>query len=287
MKLIYISWAPLAIGIASLSTPSFGGDNLDIETINKTNFVKPAEMIKITVTTPNSSNRIEANHFQPVNKTKKSLTFFDNTIFIKARPLNEAGESNSELQSWGNTLRLGHRSLINEGKSYIGFNAGYDNTFKDSYYYQQLGIGFEFIHPGITVLATGNYPIGKSSYKSPGQEVESTFNLQASVPLWDSNFSITTRIYYIVENQGGSAPGGLGELTYSFNSKCSLTYTVSNDRLSGTGYVLQLKYLFNPPNKNEIPSGMPYGTALPFSQALGNTGSRIIRLSGSVPAYGN
>lgn len=252
-----------------------------------TAFVKAAQMLKVTGTTPSSSNRIEINHFQPLYKGARNIAFIDNTIYAKARPIDQAGENGPLLESWGNTFRAGFRKLINNEKSYIGINGGYDNVKKASYYYQQFGIGFELIYPQITVLATGNFPIGKASYPSPGQKVQSTYNLQATVPLFIKKLGLTTRIYYVVDNPGASAPGGLAELTYSINRKCSLTYTTSYDKLSGVGYVLQLKYLFNPPDKKSVPKQIPYGTALPFSQALGNTGSRIMRLSGSTPAYGD
>jgi hypothetical protein len=260
--------------------------NSSTQTTN-TGFARPANLTKITITTPDSSNRIEFNHFQPLYKGANGIAFVDNTIYAKARPLDQAGEKNSFLASWGNSFRTGYRQLINKEKSYIGINGGYDNVKKDSYYYQQLGLGLELIYPQITVLATGNIPIGKSNFTSPGQEVQASYNLQATIPVLGKKLALTTRIYYIVDNPGESAPGGLAELTYSINTKCSLTYTTSYDKLSGAGYVLQLKYLFNPPNKSLIPSQIPYGTALPFSQALGNTGSRIIRLSGSTPAYGD
>jgi hypothetical protein len=253
-----------------------------------TGYVRPAAMMKLTMTTPDSSNRIEINHFNPLNRGENSILFIDNTIYTKARAINSSSEQPPPfLESWGNTIRAGYRRLTNEGKSYIGINGGYDNVTKEGYYYQQLGIGFELIHPGITVLATANHPVGKASYESPGQEVQSTYNLQATVPLWKTNLALTTRIYYINNNSGTSAPGGLAELTYTINSNSSITYTSSYDEISGPGYVLQLKYLFRPPNRKSIPAGTPYSTALPFSQALGNTGSRIIRLTGSAPAYGN
>lgn len=252
-----------------------------------TGFVRPAQMAKLTLAPPNSSNRIELNHFQPLNLAEKSVFFLDNTIYAKSRPTNSTGDGLPLIETWGESIRLGYRKLIHNATGFIGINGGYDASLQQGYYYQQLGIGFEAVVPGFTAQATLTQGIGKSYYPQLGDALLSSFNMQATFPMGIESLSMGTRFYFVHDKFGQSAPGGQLQFIYGFNRHLSANVSASYDDISGSGYSLQFKYLFNPPQPKQIPQGLSYGVASAFSQAIGNTGSRIIRLTGSVPAYGD
>ena len=220
-----------------------------------TGFVVPVQMFKLTLTSASSSNRLEINHFQPLSRGSDSILFFDNTVYAKARPLGEAGAGLPDVETWGESFRLGYRKLIQGGRGYLGINGGYDNALQQGYLYQQLGIGAEAIYPSVAIVATLTQGLG--------------------------------RFYYVHARQGEQSPGGQLQLVYGVSRHLSVSLSANYDDLNGEGGSLQFHYLFHPPNPKLVPSSVPYGIASGFSQAIGNTGSRIIRLTGSTPAYGD
>jgi hypothetical protein len=252
-----------------------------------TGFVVPVQMVKLTLTPPDSSNRLELNHFQPLQRWPQSLLFFDNTLYAKARPSGEAGAGLPAVETWGESFRLGYRYLADGGRSFLGVNGGYDSSWQQGYVFQQLGLGLEATYPGLAAAATVTHGIGRSYYPSLGKSLLSSFNIQAAFPIGLPHLSMATRYYYVYDQLGQSAPGGQLQFSYGFNRSLSMTLSASYDNLDGLGSSLQFKYLFHPPQPSQVPAAVPYSIASPFSQAIGNTGSRIIRLSGSPPAYGD
>ena len=250
-----------------------------------TNFVVPVQMFKLTLTSASSSNRLEINHFQPLSHGSDSILFFDNTVYGKARPLGEAGAGLPDVETWGESFRLGYRKLILGGRGYLGVNGGYDNALQQGYLYQQLGIGVEAIYPAVGVVATLTQGIGNNNYQGLGKSLLQSFNIQASFTTGIPNLSIAPRFYYVYDNQGSQSPGGQIQLVYGVNRYLSVSIATNYDDLNGQGGSLQFHYLFHPPKRKQVPASIPYGIASGFSQAIGNTGSRIIRLTGSTPAY--
>ena len=252
-----------------------------------TGFVVPVQMFKLTLTSASSSNRLEINHFQPLSRGSDSILFFDNTVYAKARPLGEAGAGLPDVETWGESFRLGYRKLIQGGRGYLGINGGYDNALQQGYLYQQLGIGAEAIYPSVAIVATLTQGIGNSFYQSLDKSLLSSFNIQASFATGIPSLSVAPRFYYVYARQGEQSPGGQLQLVYGVSRYLSVSLSANYDDLNGEGGSLQFHYLFHPPNPKLVPSSVPYGIASGFSQAIGNTGSRIIRLTGSTPAYGD
>jgi hypothetical protein len=256
-------------------------------TTNLTSYVVPVQMFKLTLTSDDSSNRLEINHFQPLSRRQDSILFFDNTVYGKVRPLGPAGEGLPDVETWGESFRLGYRKLINGGRGYLGFNGGYDNALQQGYLFQQLGIGAEAVFTNVALVATLTQGIGNSYYQGLGQSLLSSFNVQASFPTGIRNLSVAPRFYYVHDQAGDEAPGGQFQFVYGLNKFLSVALSASYDSLNGESATIQFHYQFHPPNPSIVPAAVPYGIASPFSQAIGNTGSRIIRLTGSSPAYGN
>ena len=252
-----------------------------------TSFVVPVQMFKLTLTSASASNRLEINHFQPLSHKSDAILFFDNTVYAKARPLGEAGAGLPDVETWGESFRLGYRKLIQGGRGYLGVNGGYDNALQQGYLYQQLGIGGEAILPWVAIVATLTQGIGNTYYQNLDKSLLSSFNIQASFSTGIPNLSIAPRFYYVHDRQGSESPGGQIQLVYGVNRFLSISLATNYDTLNGQGESLQFHYLFHPPNRKQVPAAIPYGIASGFSQAIGNTGSRIIRLTGSAPAYGD
>jgi hypothetical protein len=255
--------------------------------IDLTGYVVPVQMFKLTLAPADASNRLEINHFQPLSRTPDSILFFDNTVYGKARPFGPAGEGLPAIETWGESFRLGYRKFINGGRGYFGLNGGYDNALQQGYLYQQLGVGAELIFPSVALVATLTQGIGNLYYQSLDKSLLSSFNIQASFPTGVPGLAIAPRFYYVYDQIGDKAPGGQLELVYSFNKFLSVALSTNYDSLNGQGATIQFHYQFHPPDPGAVPAAVPYGIASPFSQAIGNTGSRIIRLTGSSPAYGN
>jgi hypothetical protein len=252
-----------------------------------TGFVVPVQMVKLTLTPPDSSNRLELNHFQPLQHWPQSALFVDNTLYAKARPSGNAGAGLPAVETWGESFRLGYRHLSAGGRGFLGLNGGYDSSWQQGYFFQQLGLGLEATYPSLAAAATYTHGVGRSYYPSLGKALLSSFNIQAAFPIGIPHLSMATRYYYVHDQLGQSAPGGQLQLSYGLNQSLSMTLSASYDNLDGLGSSLQFKYLFHPPQPSQVPAAVPYSIASPFSQAIGNTGSRIIRLSGTPPAYGD
>jgi hypothetical protein len=255
--------------------------------IDLTGYVVPVQMFKLTLAPADASNRLEINHFQPLARRPDSILFFDNTVYAKARPLGQAGEGLPAVETWGESFRLGYRKFINGGRGYFGLNGGYDNVLQQGYLYQQLGVGAEAIFPNVALVATLTQGIGTLYYQSLDKSLLSSFNIQASFPTGIPSLAIAPRFYYVHSQIGQKAPGGQIELVYGLNKFLSVALSANYDSLNGEGATVQFHYQFHPPDSNAVPAAIPYGIASPFSQAIGNTGSRIIRLTGTSPAYGN
>lgn len=255
--------------------------------VSLTGFVVPVQMVKLTLAPPDASNRLELNHFQPLHRSNVSILFSDQTLYAKARPSGEAGAGLPVVETLGQSFRMGYRTFTTGGRGFVGFNAGYDNSWQQGYFFQQLGVGLEATYPGLAVAATGTHAVGRLYYASLGNTILSSFNIQAAFPTGIPHVSMATRYYYVSDRLGQSAPGGQIQLSYGLNHALTMTLSASYDNLDGAGSSLQFKYLFHAPQPSQVPPAVPYGIALPFSQAIGNTGSRIIRLTGSAPAYGD
>jgi len=255
--------------------------------IDLTGYVVPVQMFKLTLAPADASNRLEINHFQPLARRADSILFFDNTVYGKARPFGQAGEGLPAIETWGESFRFGYRKFINGGRGYFGLNGGYDNALQQGYLYQQLGVGAEVIFPSVALVATLTQGIGALYYQSLGKSLLSSFNIQASFPTGVPSLVLAPRFYYVHGQIGEKAPGGQLELVYGFSKFLSVALSASYDNLNGQGATIQFHYQFHPPDPNALPAAIPYGIASPFSQAIGNTGSRIIRLTGASPAYGN
>ena len=233
-----------------------------------------------------SSNRFEYNHYFPILVSSNSQFFIDNTIYAKQRPFETNDLDSSYIQTVGDSIRVGYRELLKGADSFWGVNFGYDNAFQAGYYYQQLGVGFELTSPNFQLVSTFASPIGNRRYANPGESVLSPFNVQVSLPTGLKNLSILPRFYYLYDHFGDSSAGGQLQLNYGINPQLTLEFAVSYDYISGSGGALELKWRPNIPIAPT--SGSPINPAIlgSFAGPVGNNGTRIIRLTGSDPAFG-
>lgn len=267
--------------------PASDSQASSVSATSLTGFIEPAQMIKLTLPPPDSSNRLEFNYFQPLNRWHDSILFFDNTVYARGRPLADSGQGLPAVVTWGESFRLGYRHLLVKRGGFVGINAGYDAAWQQGFFFQQLGVGLESVFQGFSAQATATHGIGASYSSALGQSLLSSVNLQASFPTGIPSISMATRFYYVYDQLGQSAPGGQLQVIYGINRFLSANVSISRDNLNGTGGALQFRYFFNPPKPQRVPTPLSYGVASAFSQAIGNTGSRIIRLTGYVPAYGD
>jgi len=234
-----------------------------------------------------SSNRIEYNHYLPLLVYPRAQLFIDNTFYVKQRPIEADDINSSYVQSIGDSVRIGYRELLKGSDSFWGVNFGYDNALQSGYYYQQLGVGIEVTSPNFQFVSTFAAPIGNLRYLSPGKAILSPFNIQITVPTGIKSLVFLPRFYYVSDSFGASAPGGQLQLNYHFNPRLKLSLSSSYDQLSGSGGALEL---FWRPNVPVAPSvGSPINPSILGSYAgpVGNNGTRIVRLTGSDPAYGD
>jgi len=234
-----------------------------------------------------SSNRIEYNHYLPLLVYPRAQLFIDNTFYVKQRPIETDDINSSYVQSIGDSVRIGYRELLKGSDSFWGVNFGYDNALQSGYYYQQLGVGIEVTSPNFQFVSTFAAPIGNLRYLSPGKAILSPFNMQITVPTGIKSLVFLPRFYYVSDSFGASAPGGQLQLNYHFNPRLKLSLSTSYDQLSGSGGALEL---FWRPNVPVAPSvGSPINPSILGSYAgpVGNNGTRIVRLTGSDPAYGD
>jgi len=234
-----------------------------------------------------SSNRIEYNHYLPLLVYPRAQLFIDNTFYVKQRPIETDDINSSYVQSIGDSVRIGYRELLKGSDSFWGVNFGYDNALQSGYYYQQLGVGIEVTSPNFQFVSTYAAPIGNLRYLSPGKAILSPFNIQITVPTGIKSLVFLPRFYYVSDSFGASAPGGQLQLNYHFNPRLKLSLSSSYDQLSGSGGALEL---FWRPNVPVAPSvGSPINPSILGSYAgpVGNNGTRIVRLTGSDPAYGD
>lgn len=255
--------------------------------LDPSSLVVPNDTFKFLLAPLQSSNRIEYNHYLPLVVSPTAQLFIDNTFYVKQRPIETDDINNFHIQAVGDSVRIGYRKLLKGADSFWGVNFGYDNALQAGYYYQQLGVGIEVTSPNFQVVSTFAAPIGNLGYSSPGKSILSPFNIQISVPTGINSLVFLPRFYYVSDYFGASAPGGQLQLNYHFNPRLKLSLSTSYDKLSGTGGALEL---FWRPNVPVAPSvGSPINPSILGSYAgpVGNNGTRIVRLTGSDPAYGD
>jgi hypothetical protein len=248
--------------------------------------VVPNDTFKFLLAPLQSSNRFEYNHYLPLLVGIDEQVFIDNTVYAKQRPVETSDIESSYVQTIGESFRLGYRRLLRGRDSCWGVNAGYDSALQAGYYYQQLGVGLEITSPNFQLVSTFATPIGNRSYASPGETVLSPFNIQVSLPTGVPNLSVLPRFYYVYDHVGDSSPGGQLQLNYSLSSQLTLEFAVSYDYLSGSGGALELKWRPNVPVASQAGALINPAILGSYAGPVGNNGTRIIRLTGSDPAYG-
>jgi hypothetical protein len=262
----------------SLAVPQSQPDTYEI--------VVPNDTFKFLLAPFQSSNRFEYNHYQPLLIGINEQLFVDNTIYAKQRPVETSNLDSSYIQAIGESVRLGYRRLLQGRDSFWGVNAGYDSALQAGYYYQQLGVGFEITSPNFQIVSTYAAPIGNRSYSSPGEAVLSPFNIQVTLPTGVPNLSVLPRFYYVYDHIGDSSPGGQLQLNYSLSPQLTLEFAVSYDYLSGSGGALELKWRPNVPVASQGRALINPAILGSYAGPVGNNGTRIIRLTGSDPAFG-
>jgi len=248
--------------------------------------VIPNDTFKFLLAPFQSSNRFEYNHYLPLLIGINEQVFVDNTIYAKQRPVDTSNLDSSYVETIGESVRLGYRRLLRGRDSFWGVNAGYDSALQAGYYYQQLGVGLEITSPNFQLVSTFAAPIGNRSYPSPGEAVLSPFNIQVALPTGIPNLSILPRFYYVYDHIGESSPGGQLQLNYSLSPKLTLEFAVSYDYLSGSGGALELKWRPNVPVASKSRTLINPAILGSYAGPVGNNGTRIIRLTGSDPAFG-
>jgi hypothetical protein len=243
-----------------------------------------SQLFKLIIAQTMASNRIEYDYVFPLVETESERFFVDTKVFLKERPLVNASSNADFIDGYGQSVRLGVRSLFNNGTSYRGASFGYDSLWKKGYYYQQIGTNFEYTSSSYQLVLTTGVPINSNQASSSAL---ASANLQLSFPTGLSGLSFQPRIYAVGSSSTGNAIGGQVQFTYSFDRSASFTFATNHDRITGTSASLTYQILFptqrSSPNFNLISPTIVNG----FAGAVSNTGSRIIRLADVPDASGN
>lgn len=246
-----------------------------------------SQMIKLVIPQPYSSNRIEYDYILPVVQTARDRYFLDAKVFASEQPLIGASAGSDFIQAFGQSARLGVRTLFEQGNGFRGASVGYDSLWQQGEYYQQLGAAFEYTKQDYQVVLTMGLPLSPASATAAGSTPLASVNVQLSLPTGYPGLAVQPRVYVVGSESTGSAVGGQLQFTYSFARSWSATLASNYDDLTGVSGSLTFQVLF--PQRQPASVGATINPNLinSFAGAVGNNGSRVIRLDNAPAASGN
>lgn len=247
----------------------------------------PSQMVKLVIGQPMSSNRFEYDAIVPVHETDRQRYFIDAKVFVEQRPLSGASSDPNPFQAFGQSARFGVRSLLDHGQAFWGVSAGYDSLWRQGVYFQQAGLALEYNTKPVQWVLTAGLPFSTASVQASGHTPLASVNVQVSLPTGAAGLSVQPRLYVLGSESTGSAIGAQLQFTYAWDRTWSATLASSYDALTGTSGSLTFQVLLPQRSAAETPSRIDPALVNSFAGAVGNNGSRVIRLDQVPAASGN
>ena len=263
-----------------LPLDSFAGDLLPSDSLN----LGSSHLVKLVIPQPASSNRFEYDYIFPLLESNSERFFIDQKFFVNQKPLLGNSDSYGLINSYGQSSRIGVRSLFDVGNSFHGVSLGYDSLWNQGSYFHQFGFAFEYTKQDYQLVLTAGIPISREQF---GDAPLTSVNFQISLPTSFAGLAFQPRIYLVSSDSTGSAVGGQLQLTYSFDSTTSATIASNFDPITGSSGSLTFQTLFPRRSNTAIPNLINPNLLNSFAGAVGNNGSRIIRLADNPDASGN
>ena len=250
-----------------------------------------SQMVKLVIAQPLSSNRLEYDAIVPLHETDRQRYFLDAKVFVEQRPLSGSSSEVDPFQAFGQSARLGVRSLLDHGQAFWGASAGYDSLWRQGVYFQQAGLALEYTSKSYQWVLTAGLPFpsasAQSSIQASAHAPLASVNVQLSLPTGAPGLSVQPRVYVVGNDFTGSALGGQLQFTYSWDRTWSATLASSYDALTGASGSLTFQVVLPQRSGGEVPAGVAPDLVNSFAGAVGNNGSRVIRLDQVPSASGN
>ena len=247
----------------------------------------PVQMIKVVIAQPLASTRAEYDYVQPINQGDHDRLFIDTKPFAELRPLSGSNNDVAVIQATGQSTRVGYRHLMAGGSAFWGLSGGYDSLWQQGTYYQQVGAGLEFKKQGFEFIATASLPFWERETSTKDQIPLAALTLQVSLPTGFKGLDFEPRIYTVGSPETGTVVGTQMQFTYSMSRSSSATISCNYDAIGGVSGSVTLQMIFPKPYQKPAENRIDPNLIGSFIGPIGNNGSRVIRLSNSVPAIGN
>ena len=275
--------AALSLGVLILAAPAQSHERAAKEPLK----LGASQMIKLVIPQPYSSNRLEYDYIVPLAQTAHDRYFFDAKIFASEQPLIGASAGSDFFQAFGQSARLGVWTLFEQGNAFRGASVGYDSLWQQGEYYQQIGAAFEYTKRDYQLVLTMGLPMTPPGATASGDTPLASVNLQVSLPTGYPGLAVQPRVYVVGSNSTGSAVGGQLQFTYSFARSWSATLASNYDELTGVSGSLTFQVLFPQRQPDSVGTAINPSLINSFAGAVGNNGSRVIRLDNAPEASGN
>jgi hypothetical protein len=244
-------------------------------------------MVKLIIAQPLSSNRLEYDAIVPLKETDHQRYFVDAKVFVEQKPLVGSSANTNLFQAFGQSVRFGVRTLRDHGQAFWGASTGYDSLWRQGVYFQQAGAAFEYNTQSYQLVLTAGLPFSSSMDQMSGHAPLASVNAQLSLPTGAPGLSVQPRIYVVGSHSTGSALGGQLQFTYSWDRTWSATLASSYDALTGASGSLTFQVLLPQRSGAVASTTIDPDLVNSFAGAVGNNGSRVIRLDNVPAASGN
>jgi len=244
-------------------------------------------MFKLVVPQPLGSNRLEYDAILPFRETDSERYFLDAKGFVTEQPLVGTAPGAGFIQGYGQSARIGVRSLLDRGHAFRGVSLGYDNLWLGGAVFQQVGAALEYNRPKVQWVITAGVPVSAPNLQQSDAVPLASVNLQVSLPTGAPGLSVQPRAYVVGSDRTGTAVGGQLQFTYSFASSASVTLASNYDALTGLSGSLTFQVVLPQRRGSDRSSTIDPGLINAFAGAVGNNGSSVIRLVGQPSVSGN
>ena len=245
------------------------------------------QMFKLVLSQPTGSSRAEYDLVVPLRETATQRYFVDAKVFAEEQPWIGAPAGSGFFQGFGQSTRLGVRTLIEAGNGFWGASAGYDSLWQQGAYFQQAGLALEYNRQAYQLVLTAGVPFSAPSLQQVANVPLSSVNMQISLPTGANGLAVQPRVYLVGSDSTGTAMGGQLQFTYSFARTWSATLASNYDALTGVGGSLTVQVLLPQRTGAGLAARINPDLVNGFAAAVGNNGSRVIRLDNQPAASGN
>ena len=130
-------------------------------------------------------------------------------------------------------------------------------------------------------------PLPPPSATASGDAPLAFVNVQVSLPTGCPGLAVQPRIYVVGSNNASTAIAGQLQFTYSFAQPWSTTIASNYDELTGASGSLTFQVLFSQRKPESVGTAINPNLINSFVGAVGNNGSRVIRLDNAPEASEN